>query len=47
MPQILNLLVSSLLENINRENLLKRVKKRATLTVAGKNKTKLFQRMVQ
>jgi hypothetical protein len=44
MPEILNLLTPLLLGSINRENLPKRVKKRAILTVASKktkqNKTK-------
>jgi hypothetical protein len=41
MSEILNLLAPLPLGSINRENLPKRVRKRATLTVAGKKK--LFQ----
>jgi hypothetical protein len=40
MPEILNLLALLLLGSINRENLPKRVRKRTTLTVAGKKKKK-------
>jgi hypothetical protein len=40
MPQIMNLLAPSLLGCINRENLPKRVRQRATLTVASKKKKK-------
>jgi hypothetical protein len=40
MPEILNLLAPLFLGSINRENLHKRVRKRATLTVTGKKKTK-------
>jgi hypothetical protein len=56
MPEILNLLASLPLGNINRENLPKRVKRKAaTLTVADKETkqttttttTKLFNRLVQ
>jgi hypothetical protein len=39
MSEILNLLAPLLVGSINGENLPKRVRKRATLTVAGKNKT--------
>jgi hypothetical protein len=44
MPKILNLLIPLLLRSINRENLPKRVRKRETLTAAGKKK-KLFQKV--
>jgi hypothetical protein len=40
MPEILNLLTSLLLGSINRENLPKSVRKRATLTIACKKKKK-------
>jgi hypothetical protein len=39
MPEILNLLAPFLLGSINRENLPKRVRKRAILTVASEEKT--------
>jgi hypothetical protein len=46
MPEILNLLTPLLLGSINRENLPKTVQRKgATLTVAGKKKKKLFQKV--
>jgi hypothetical protein len=51
MPEILNLLAPLRLGGINRENLPKRVRNRATLTVASKKKKKkerkkkLFQKV--
>jgi hypothetical protein len=48
MPEILNLVAPLLLGSINRENLPKSAKRKgATLTVAGKTKTKakLFQKV--
>jgi hypothetical protein len=47
MPEILNFLAPLLLENINREHLLKRVKKRPTLTVASKKTQNCSKRLVQ
>jgi hypothetical protein len=46
MPETLNLLAPLLLGNINRENLPKRVRKKATLTVVNKKK-KRSERLMQ
>jgi hypothetical protein len=47
MPETLNSRAPLLLQSINQENLPKRVRKRVSLTVAGKKKKKkLFQKVV-